>query len=117
MRSLVVIGSFFVVTCLLEFCPSVSHFVDIRLFVLHLSHSSFLLFFKFFLSGIVKSTEWSTIPVCPNLLCFFFNSGNTEGTKSSKKNCLMFVYVFCTFVSGLILLFWNDLWVDDLRAV
>ena len=28
----------------------------------------------------------------------------------------MFVYVFCTFVSGLILLFLDNLWFDDLRA-
>ena len=35
-------------------------------------------------SGIDKSTEWSTIPACPSLMCFF-NRGNTEGTNSSKK--------------------------------
>ena len=31
-----------------------------------------------------KSTEWSTIPACPSLMCLF-NRGNTEGTNSSKN--------------------------------
>ena len=44
-------------------------------------------------SGIDKSTEWSTIPAYPSLMCFFFNRGDTEGTKSSKILCSMFVYV------------------------
>ena len=52
-------------------------------------HSFFYTFFK---SGIDTSTEWSTIPVCPSLMCFF-NRGDTEGTNSSKILCLMFVYV------------------------
>ena len=43
-------------------------------------------------SGIDKSTEWSTIPACPSLMCFF-NRGDTEGTNSSKILCPMFVYV------------------------
>ena len=43
-------------------------------------------------SDIDKSTEWSTIPVCPSLMCFF-NRGDTEGTNSSKILCPMFVYV------------------------
>ena len=43
--------------------------------------------------GIDKSTERSTIPACPNLMCFF-NRGDTEGTNSSKILCLMFVYDF-----------------------
>ena len=38
------------------------------------------LFFNIFLfcfeSGVDKSTEWSTIPVCPSLMCFF-NGGDT----------------------------------------
>ena len=50
------------------------------------------------------------------VLCAFFNWGNTKGTNSSEKDCLMFVYIFSTFVSGLILLFLNNLWFDDLRA-
>ena len=46
----------------------------------------------------------------------FLNRGNTEGTISSKRNCLMFVDVFCTFVSGLIMLFLDNLWFPDLRV-
>ena len=46
----------------------------------------------FFKSGIDKSTEWSTTPACPSLMCFF-NRGDTEGTNSSKILCPMFVYV------------------------
>ena len=42
--------------------------------------------------GIDKSTEWSTIPACPSLRCFF-NRGDTEGTNSSNILCSMFVYV------------------------
>ena len=52
---------------------------------------SFLYFFKKE-SGVDKSTEWSTIPACPSLM-YVFNRGDTEGTTSSKKFCLMFVYV------------------------
>ena len=60
-----------------------------RIFLLFLS----IPFLNFFLkSGIDKSKEWSTIPACPSLMCFF-NSGDTEGTNSSKILCLMFVYV------------------------
>ena len=72
-------------------------------------------FNTFFKSGIYKSTEWSTIPTCPSLMCFF-NRGDTEGTISSKFLCSMFVYVSCKFVSGLILWFMDNLWFDDLRA-
>ena len=50
------------------------------------------LFLYFLKSGIDKSTEWSTIPACPSLMCFF-NRGDTEGTNSSKILCPMFVYV------------------------
>ena len=53
-------------------------------------HSFFHTFF--FKSGIDKSTEWSTTPACPSLMCFF-NRGDTERTNSSKILCLMFVYV------------------------
>ena len=52
-------------------------------------HSFFNTFLK---SGIDKSTEWSMIPACPSLMCFF-NRGDTEGTNSSEILCLMFVYV------------------------
>ena len=50
------------------------------------------LFYTFKKSGVDKSTEWSTIPACPSLMCFF-NRGDTEGTNSSKILCLIFVYV------------------------
>ena len=75
------------------------------------------LFCTFFKSGIDKSTEWSTIPACPSLMCFF-NRGGTEGTNSSKILCLMFVGVLFLggFVSGLILCFFDNFWFDDLRA-
>ena len=61
-------------------------------------------------SDIEKSTEWSTRPACPSLMCllfflFFLNRGSTEGIDSSK-NCLFDVYVcfvICKFLSGLIL--------------
>ena len=52
-------------------------------------HSFFYTFLK---SGIDESTEWSTIPACPRLMCFF-NRGDTEGNNSSKILCPMFVYV------------------------
>ena len=52
-------------------------------------HSFFYFFFK---SVIDKSTEWSTIPACPSLMCFF-NRDDTEGTNSSKILCPMFVSV------------------------
>ena len=45
-----------------------------------------------FKSGIDKSTEWSTIPAWPSLMCFF-NRGNTEEANSSKLLRLMFAYV------------------------
>ena len=53
-------------------------------------------------SGIDKSTEWSMMPVCPSLMCFFLNRGNTEETNFSKILYLMFVYILCKFVSALI---------------
>ena len=42
-----------------------------------------------------KSTEWSTIPACPNLMCFFFffNRGDTVGLNSFKLFYSMFVHV------------------------
>ena len=48
-------------------------------------HPFFILFLK---SGIDKLTEWSTIPACPSLMCFF-NKGDTEGTS------LMFAFDVC----------------------
>ena len=46
-------------------------------------HPCFIYIYTFLKSGIDKSTEWSTIPACPSLMCFF-NRGDTEGTNSSK---------------------------------
>ena len=53
------------------------------------------------------------IRACPSLL-WFLNRGNIEGTNSLKLLCLIFVYVFCKFVSGLILWFWDNMWFDNL---
>ena len=50
-------------------------------------HSFFILFFK---SDIDNSTEWSMIPACPSLTCFF-KRGSSKGTNSSKILCLMVV--------------------------
>ena len=73
--------------------------------------------FKFFLSGIDKSTEWSMIPACPSLMCFF-NRGDTEGTNSSNFLCSVFVYIlfYVNFCIGLILWFLNNFWFDDFCA-
>ena len=49
------------------------------------------------------------------MVCFS-NSGTTKGTNSLKVLCLMFVFVFCRLVSGLILWFLDNLWLDDLGA-
>ena len=74
------------------------------------------LFYTVLKSGIDKSMEWSTIPACPSLMCFF-DRGDTEGTNSSKILCSMFVcFVLCKFVSGLILWFMDNLWFDNFRA-
>ena len=75
----------------------------------------FFFFDTFSKSGLDISTEWSTIPACPSLMCFF-NRGDTEGTNSLKILCLMFVYVLCKFVSGLILWFMDTMRFDDLPA-
>ena len=66
-------------------------------------------------SGSDKSTEWPMISACPSLM-FFFNRGNTEETNSSKILYLMFVDIFCKFMTGLMLWFLENLWFDDLRA-
>ena len=78
-------------------------------------HSFFYTFF--FKSGIDKSTEWSTLPACPSLMCSF-NRGGTEGTNSSIVLCSVFVYVlfYVNLCTGLILWFLNDLWFDDFRG-
>ena len=67
---------------------AVMHLYNILEFFIASVHSFFYTFLK---SGIDKSTEWSTIPACPSLMCFF-NRGDTNGTNCSKF-CLMFVYV------------------------
>ena len=57
------------------------------------------LFYTFLKSGIDKSTEWSKIPACPSLMCFF-NRGDTEGTNSSKVlSDVCVCFVLCKFVS------------------
>ena len=49
--------------------------------------------YTFLKSGFDKSTEWSTIPACPSLMCFFSRDNNIEGTNFLKILGLMFVYV------------------------
>ena len=68
---------------------AVMHLYIYILFLLLLSIAILCFFLK---SGIDKSTEWSTIPACPSLMCFF-NRGGTKRTNSSKILCSMFVYV------------------------
>ena len=68
---------------------AVMHLYNFSNFFIASVHSFLKLFFK---SGIDKSTEWSKIPACPSLMCFF-NRVDTEGTNSSKILCPMFVYV------------------------
>ena len=63
-----------------------------------------------------KSFEELVSSELPLLIFFFLKRGHTERTNSSKVLCLMFVYVFCKFVSGLIVWFLDNLWFDDLRA-
>ena len=69
---------------------AVMHLYNILEFFIAFVHSFFILFLK--KSGIYKSSEWSTIPACPSLMCFF-NRDDSEGTNSSKILCPMFVYV------------------------
>ena len=77
--------------CHMTLVFAVMHLYNIlELFLLLLS-IPFLYFFK--KSDIDKSTEWSTIPTCPSLMCFFLYRGDTKGTNSSKILCSMFVYV------------------------
>ena len=68
---------------------AVLHLYDNLEFFIASVHSFLILFLK---SGIDKSTEWSTIPAFPSLMCFL-NRGDTEGTNSSKILCSMFVDV------------------------
>ena len=75
----------------------------------------FLFLYFFLKSGINKSTEWSMIPACPSLMCFF-NRGGIKGTNSAKILCSMFVYVlfYVNLCTELILWCLNNLWFDDL---
>ena len=75
--------------CHMTLVFAVMHLYNILEFFIASVHSFFILFLK---SVIDKSTEWSTTPACPSLMCFF-NRGDTEGTNSSKILCQMFVYV------------------------
>ena len=90
---------------------AVMHLYNILEFFLLLLSIPF--FYTFLKSGIDKSTEWSTIPACPSLMCFF-NRGDTERENFVSDICVCFV--LCQFVSGLILWFMDNLWLDDLRA-
>ena len=71
----------------------------------------FFLYTFFLQSGIDKSTERSTIPACPSLMCFLQQGWYRRD--SFFANLVLDVcvcFVLCRFVSGLIL------WFDDLRA-
>ena len=59
----------------------------------------------------INQTAWSTMAVCPSLLCSF-NTGNIEGTNSSKMCVYMYVlfYVcvgtgFCGLTRGKVILY------------
>ena len=67
-------------------------------------------------SGIDKSTERSTIPACPGLMCFFLTGVTPRGLVLQKIVCSMFVYVlfYGGLCTGLILWFSNNLWFEDL---
>ena len=56
--------------------------------VMHLYENQFCPFFLV----LVNQMEEFMILVCPSLLCFF-NKGDIRWTNSSKKLCLMFLYV------------------------
>ena len=90
-------------------------FLYIFLFLLLFSIPLYI--YTFLKSGIDKSTEWSTIPACPSLMCFF-NRGDTEGTNSSKffvfDVCVCFVLCKCVYMIDFVVL--NNFWFDDLRA-
>ena len=62
------------------------------IYVRHMTLQSEHLYF-YFKSGIDKSTEWSTIPVCPSLMCSF-NSVVQKGPIFRKfcVRCLCMLY-------------------------
>ena len=61
--------------------------------IMHIYHFLYILYcvcpFLFIFYFNLVSTEWSTIPACPSLMCSF-NRGNTEGT-NFENLCLIFV--------------------------
>ena len=57
-----------VACCHMTLVFAVTHLYNIYTFFLLLLAIPFLYFLK---SGIDKSMEWSTIPACPSLMCFF----------------------------------------------
>ena len=92
---------------------AVMYLYNIFKFFIASVHSFFYIYF-FSKSGIDKSTEWSTIPACPSLMCFF-NRVDTEETNSSKILFSMFAYIlfYVNLCTGLILWFLENLWFDD----
>ena len=88
------------VTMLLAFIRHVFHFL------------SCILFLK---SGVEKLTEWSMVPACLSLMCFF-NRGNFQREyffKNFVSRLCTFCYI-CKFVSGLTLWFLGNFWFNDL---
>ena len=72
-------------------------------------------FYTFLKSGIDKSTEWSTIPACLSLMCFF-NKYRRDKFFENFVFDVFVCFVLCKFVSVLILCFLENLWFDDLCA-
>ena len=64
---------------------AVTHLYTIFIFLLLLS-IPFFFFYTFKKSGIDKLPEWSPIPACPSLMCFF-SKANAEGT-------IFFIFLF-----------------------
>ena len=58
-------------------------------FIIASVHSFFVVVVDTFLkSGIDKSTEWSMIPACPSLKCFFFLTGAIPKGLILRKFCV-----------------------------
>ena len=53
----------------------------------------FFFLFTFLKSGIDKSTEWSTIPACPSLMCFL--TGVIPKGLILRKFCVRCLCMFC----------------------
>ena len=92
---------------------AIMHLYNIFKFFTASVHSFFILFLK---SGIDKSTEWSTIPECPSLMCFL--TGVIPKGLFLRNFCIYVCacFVLRKFVSGLILWFMDNLWFDGLCA-